>query len=79
MNPTPIYDQLRGERLNADIPDTGADPHHVTCPRRHDLLASGPYPAPVFARPPGPRTDRAAGQHPTVRATPPRQPAGDGQ
>jgi hypothetical protein len=29
MGQTPIYDQLRGERINADVPATGADPQLV--------------------------------------------------
>ncbi|MGH3833042.1 MAG: hypothetical protein ACRDRS_21840 [Pseudonocardiaceae bacterium] len=60
MTPTPIYDQLRGERLNADIPPAEADPYPVSRSEQPDLLAGGPVPPAVFVRPPGPGADRAA-------------------
>lgn len=53
---TPIYDQLRGERLNADIPPAWADPHQVPHSEQPD---PGPVPAALFVRPPGPGADRA--------------------
>ncbi|MGA8517738.1 MAG: hypothetical protein WB735_06285, partial [Pseudonocardiaceae bacterium] len=76
MGQTPIYEQLRGERLIADVPATGDDPqrgdHH---PGKHHLLTAAPVPAAV-SRPPGPGTDRAANQH--HRTYPADQPAGNG-
>jgi hypothetical protein len=49
---TPTYDQLRGERINADVPASETDPQPVDRPGRHripdDTLAapapSGPSP-----------------------------------
>ena len=48
MNPTPIYDELRGERINADVP-AGAGRRQV---RR--LPVAWLTREPVFARPPWP-------------------------
>jgi hypothetical protein len=38
MSPTPTYDQLRGERINADVPTSEADPHQVDHLGRHRLV-----------------------------------------
>jgi len=35
VSQTPTYDQLRGERINADVPAGEADPHPVDRPGRH--------------------------------------------
>ncbi|MBV9140383.1 MAG: hypothetical protein JO115_05620 [Pseudonocardiales bacterium] len=32
MSQTPIYDQLRGERINADVPATGDEPQRASHP-----------------------------------------------
>lgn len=37
MSQTPTYDQLRGERINADVPAGEADPHPVGRPGRHRI------------------------------------------
>ncbi|MDQ4093762.1 MAG: hypothetical protein M3143_10285 [Actinomycetota bacterium] len=54
MSQTPIYDQLRGERINADVPATGADPQPVGHPGQHRLSADELGPMAAFARSPGP-------------------------
>jgi hypothetical protein len=77
MGHTPIYDQLRGERINADVPATGADPQLVGHPGEDPLLAVAPAPSAVFG--PGPPTDLDANRHPLVPRSPASQPAGDGQ
>jgi hypothetical protein len=77
MGQTPIYDQLRGERINADVPATGADPQLVGRPGEQAVLAVAPVPAAVFG--PGPATDLDANQHHLVPTYPVGQPAGDGQ
>jgi hypothetical protein len=51
MGQTPVYDQLRGERINADVPATGADPTLVDRPGQHHLLAVAPGPAAVLDHP----------------------------
>jgi hypothetical protein len=38
MGQTPIYDPLRGERINADVPATGADPQLVGHPDREQAV-----------------------------------------
>ena len=35
VSQTPTYDQLRGERINADVPAGEADPHPVGRPGKH--------------------------------------------
>jgi hypothetical protein len=37
VSQTPTYDQLRGERINADVPAGEADPHPVSRPGRHRI------------------------------------------
>ncbi|MGH3672132.1 MAG: hypothetical protein ACRDSH_16110 [Pseudonocardiaceae bacterium] len=56
MSLTPIYDQLRGERINAEVPAAGAEPHPVNPgqPSPADAAAGS---ASVFERPPGPGAD----------------------
>jgi hypothetical protein len=77
MGQTPIYDQLRGERINADVPPAGTDPQLVGHPGEHPLLTGAPVPAAVFG--PGPATDLDANQHHLMPPSPASQPAGDGQ
>ncbi|MGH3982155.1 MAG: hypothetical protein ACRDST_05580 [Pseudonocardiaceae bacterium] len=50
MSQTPIYDQLRGERINADVPATGDEPHQANHAGTHRLPTGGPGPAAVFTR-----------------------------
>ncbi|HEY3895254.1 MAG TPA: hypothetical protein VGL88_07785 [Pseudonocardiaceae bacterium] len=60
MSLTPIYDQLRGERLNAEVPATGAEPHPVNPGQPFPVDATAHAvagSASVFERPPGPGTD----------------------
>jgi hypothetical protein len=77
MGQTPIYDQLRGERINADVPPAGADPQLVGHPGENPGLAVAPVPAAVFG--PGPATDLGANRHHLVPPSPASQPAADGQ
>lgn len=37
VSQTPTYDQLRGERINADVPAGEADPHPVDRPGKHRI------------------------------------------
>jgi hypothetical protein len=77
MGQTPIYDQLRGERINVDVPPTGTDSQLVGHPGEHPLLTGAPVSAAVFG--PGPATDLDANQHHLIPTYPASQPAGDGQ
>ena len=45
---TPIYDQLRGERVNADVSTTGPDSQRVDHRGNHRLLNDAQVPAVVF-------------------------------
>ena len=76
MGQTPIYDQLRGERINVDVPPTGTDSQLVGHPSEHPVLAGAPVPAAVFG--PGPATDLDANRHHLMPPSPASQPAGDG-
>ncbi len=76
MGQTPIYEQLRGERINVEVPATGADPQRVDHPGKHRLLAVAPVPAAVF-EPPGPGTDLDGNQHHLVPTCPVDRSAGD--
>jgi hypothetical protein len=62
MGQTPIYDQLRGERINADIPATVAVPQSVDHPGKHHLLAVARGAAAVFG-PRRPGTDLNENRH----------------
>jgi hypothetical protein len=64
---TPIYDQLRGERVNVDVSTTGPDPQRVDHRGNHRLLTDAQVPAVVFG-PPGPGADLAAGSPPAPPA-----------
>ncbi|MGH3780498.1 MAG: hypothetical protein ACRDRO_07680 [Pseudonocardiaceae bacterium] len=59
MSQTPIYDQIRGERINVDLPAAGSEPLPVDLPDKPRFPAGGAGPA-VFARPPEVGADRAA-------------------
>jgi hypothetical protein len=57
---TPIYEQLRGEHINADVPPSEAAPPQCR-PGRHRLAeTTGPV---AVCPPPGPGADCMAGQH----------------
>jgi hypothetical protein len=77
MGQTPIYDQLRGEPINAEVPATGADPQRVDHPGKHHL-ADVPVAVAVFGAP-GSGTDLGAHRHDLVRAYPMDQQACEGQ
>lgn len=42
VSQTPTYDQLRGERINADVPAGEVDPHTVGRPGRHRIRDAMP-------------------------------------
>ncbi|MGB9278661.1 MAG: hypothetical protein WCB57_01035 [Pseudonocardiaceae bacterium] len=42
MRTTPLYDQLRGERINADVPSSAAQPHQLDDRGKH-RLADGDF------------------------------------
>jgi hypothetical protein len=52
MEETPIYDQVRDERINADVPASGAGPQRADDHSKHRLFPDTPVPAAVFG-PPG--------------------------
>jgi hypothetical protein len=52
VSPTPIYDQLRGERINADVPATGTEPQQVGHLGKHRQSTDGSDPAGVLGRSP---------------------------
>jgi hypothetical protein len=54
-----MYDQLRGERINADVPVSEVDPDSLDRPGRHRLRDDTPAAAAVCGPPPGPRGERA--------------------
>jgi hypothetical protein len=56
-----MYDQLRGERINADVPVSEVDPASLDRPGRHRLRDDTPAAAAVCGPPLGPGTDRAEG------------------
>jgi hypothetical protein len=76
MGRTPIYDQLRGERINADVPAAEADPQVVGRRGRHHVLVVAPGPTAVV-RPPGPGTGLDGNRHHLLETHPPVQPTGD--
>ena len=49
MGQTPIYEQLRGERINADVPSSHPDLLRPARPARHRLDPETPGPAPAVA------------------------------
>ncbi|MFY9806665.1 MAG: hypothetical protein WCB57_18370 [Pseudonocardiaceae bacterium] len=59
MSQTPIYDQIRGERINADLPAAGSEPAPVAPSAEPRFPAGAAGPA-VFTRPPEGGVDRAA-------------------
>jgi hypothetical protein len=58
---TPTYDQLRGERINADVPASETDPQQVDPPGKHRLRDDAPAVAAVGGFSPGPGADLAEG------------------
>jgi hypothetical protein len=69
---TPIYQQLRGERINADVPSSETGPSRLGPPGRHrrvpDMTGSV-----AACRPPGPGADLVVHQHalPGIGVQPP--------
>ena len=61
MGETPIYDQVCGERINADVPASGTDPQRSGYHGKHRLLPDTPVAA-VFG-PPNPGDGLSSNQH----------------
>ncbi|MCA1697046.1 MAG: hypothetical protein LC749_21275 [Actinobacteria bacterium] len=59
MRPTPLYDQVRGERINADVPPSDAQPHQLEDPGKHRLADVELGSATACTRPPRTAADRA--------------------
>jgi hypothetical protein len=78
MGQTPIYDQVRGERINADVPTSGAGPHWADDHGKHRLLPETPVPAVVFG-PPSLGDDFASHRHRRAWTYAAGWPAADGQ
>ena len=78
MGQTPIYDQVRGERINADVPASGVDPQRVEDHGRHRLRPDTSVPAAVFG-PPGLGDDLAPNRHRRGWTYPAGLPAADRQ
>ncbi len=74
---TPIYDQVRGERINADVPPSRANPR-ADYHGKHRMCRDTPVPAAVFG-PPGPRADLAPNHHRRAWTYPAGLPTADGQ
>lgn len=51
VSPTPIYEQLRGERINADVPVCDAEPQRMAHPTSHRLWDTESGPAVAAAEP----------------------------
>jgi hypothetical protein len=74
---TPIYDQVRGERINADVPPSAATPQRVDDHGRHRVRPDTPVSAAVFG-PPGPGADQALSHHCRAGTYPAGLPTADG-
>ena len=72
---TPIYDQLRSERINADVPPSHIHSHRPADPGRHRLDAEAPNAAAVVVRPVRSRKGRL-GRSPSAGADLPGSSAG---
>jgi hypothetical protein len=70
VSQTPIYDQLRGEHINVDVPAPEVGPEQVDHTRGDLVPADARDAAEMFARPPGPWTNLTANHH--VRDDTPR-------
>jgi hypothetical protein len=75
---TPIYDQVRGERLNADVPPCGTDPPRADYHSKHRLIPDTPVPAGVSG-PPGPGDGFVPNHHRRAWTYPAGLPVPDGQ
>ena len=74
---TPIYDQVRGERINAEVPPSAATPQRVDDHGRHRVRPDTPVSAAVFG-PPGPGADLAWSYHCRAGTDPADLPTADG-
>jgi hypothetical protein len=60
MSQTPIYDRLRGERINADVTIPEVDPQKIDHTGQDRVPADATSAAAVFARSPWPGANFAA-------------------
>jgi hypothetical protein len=60
---TPIYDQLRAERINANISLRDVDPYRLVSSGRHCLDADAPCAAAMLVHPQGPELPKMRGHH----------------
>src|SRR4051812_13649230 len=63
VSETPIYDQLRGERLNADVPAGGAGRQLVSHRGQHHLPAEAPGRPEAIGRPAWSESRPVVNQH----------------
>ena len=68
MGQTPIYDQLRGERISADVLPSAIHAHQLAHSGRHCLDEEPPSAAAVVVRSVRPGTEDVAGHHRRVWA-----------
>ena len=59
VRPTPLYDQLRGERINADVPPSDAQPHQLEDRGKHRVADGDLGSVTGCTRPPRTAADRA--------------------
>jgi hypothetical protein len=78
MGETPIYDQVRRERIHVDVPASGADPHRAGYHGKHRMRPDTPVPAVVFG-PSGPGDGLAPNYHRREGTYPADRPAADRQ
>ena len=78
MGETPIYDQVRGERIHADVPASRADPQWAGFPGKHRMRPDTLVPAAVFG-PSGPGDGLAPNYHRRAGTYLSGRPAADGQ
>ena len=74
---TPIYEQLRGELINADVPPSPGDQHVHS--GRHRLDEQRPGAVAVVGRPSGPEAGGVTGHHRRMGTSPGARLAGDQQ
>ena len=78
VSQTPTYDQLRGERINADVPAGEADPHPVDRPGKHRIPDDMPAESALSdVEPEGGSAKDRSGKHQLRHGTPRADPTRD--